>query len=216
MPGTPELTPEEEDIIEEQELARRDEVDAEIAAEISIAAPPVAAHVMLDLETWGTGVSAVPIAIGACKFDADTIIDNFHVAIDPASAQALGLKIDANTILWWMDPERDEARRRWLGMQRVDLASALTGFSEWLGTGTMVTAIWGNGSTFDNVILRTAYEVAGIEYPVRFWQDYCYRTVKQTTDIELVREGTHHDALDDAISQAKHLQRIAAVNGLQL
>jgi hypothetical protein len=172
------------------------------------APPPQAVHVMLDLETWGTGNDAVPVSLGACKFDDNEILDNFHVAIDPESAQALGLKIGAGTILWWFDPERDEARRRWLAMQRVDLASALAGFSEWLNAGTIITAIWGNGSTFDNVILRSAYAAAGLEYPVRFWQDACYRTIKQRTDIAIVREGTHHDALDDAISQAKHLQMI--------
>jgi hypothetical protein len=72
-----------------------------------------------------------------------------------------------------------------------------------------VLTIWGNGSTFDNVILRSAFAAAGLEYPVRFWADQCYRTKKnEFPTVPLVREGTHHKALDDAISQAKHLQAI--------
>jgi hypothetical protein len=61
---------------------------------------------------------------------------------------------------------------------------------------------------FDNVILRSAFAAAGLEYPVRFWADQCYRTKKNESAVPLVREGTHHKALDDAISQAKHLQAI--------
>lgn len=169
--------------------------------------PAPSSHIMLDLETWGTGNKAVPVSIGAVRFGADEILDRFHVAIDPASCQAHGLEIDADTILWWFDPERDEARRNWLAMERVDIGSALNGFALWVQSSPTL-AVWGNGATFDNVILRSAYEVTGLDYPVRFWQDYCYRTMKSQSPVAMVRHGTHHDALDDAISQARHLQAI--------
>jgi hypothetical protein len=169
-------------------------------------APPC--NVMLDLETWGTGNNALTVSIGACKFDGDTILDRFHVAIDPVSAQAFGLEIDASTILWWLDPAQDEARRNWLSQEKIDLASAITGFDMWCKESPGVMAIWGNGATFDNVILRSAFKAVGQEYPVRFWGDQCYRTVKNRSHIKIVREGVHHNALDDAISQAKHLQAI--------
>ena len=65
-------------------------------------------HVSCDLETWATGPAAIPIAIGACKFDPtqppDTSYDKFYIAIEPKSAQMLGLQIDADTIFWWMAP----------------------------------------------------------------------------------------------------------------
>lgn len=102
--------------------------------DVALASPPPPSptplHVMLDLETWGTGNKALPVSIGACRFDKDTILDKFHVAIDPVSAQAHGLEIDAETMLWWLDPERDEARAQWLKQQRVDIGSALGGFAE--------------------------------------------------------------------------------------
>lgn len=189
--------------------AREEDVIAEVVL------PP--AHVMLDLETWGTGNKAMIVSLGACKFNETDIVDRFHVGIDPVSCQRYGLEMGAQTILWWMDPARDEARRNWLSLDRIDLASALDGFAVWCGSGAPVTAIWGNGSTFDNVILRSAYAATGLEYPVKFWQDQCYRTMKnRAPGVELVREGTHHNALDDAISQAKHLQRIIFVPALVL
>lgn len=166
-------------------------------------------HVMLDLETWGTGNDAVVVSIGACKFDKNDILAAFHVGVDPASCMELGLKVDAGTILWWMDPKQREALDSWLQLERIDLASALLGFQMWCKGEPGVLAVWGNGSTFDNVILRSAYAAAGLEYPVRFWQDLCYRTKKnECASVPMVREGTHHKALDDAISQAKHLQAI--------
>jgi hypothetical protein len=67
-------------------------------------APLPPCHVMLDLETWGTGNDAVVVSIGACKFDKNDILDAFHVGVDPKSCMELGLKVDAGTILWWMDP----------------------------------------------------------------------------------------------------------------
>lgn len=188
----------------EFDITAREEVEAEVE-------PQSPAHVMLDLETWGVGNDAAIVSIGACKFNDIDIIDRFHVAIDPLSCQAHGLKIDAETMLWWLDPERDEARRNWLEQERVDLPSALLGFQQWCASSPEVVAIWGNGSTFDNVILRNAYAATGQDYPVRFRLDRCYRTLRHVVpDIEMVREGTHHNALDDAVSQAKHLQAIVA------
>ena len=42
----------------------------------------------------------------------------------------------------------------------------------------------------------------------------CYRTLKGLLPaIELERSGTHHNALDDAITQARHLQKIVRTLG---
>lgn len=165
-------------------------------------------EIMLDLETLGTGNEALILSIGACKFNDDEILDRFHVAIDPETCGAL--KMDAGTVMWWLDAERAEARAALLSHERIDIGSALMGFAMWAtGEGNEEPVIWGNGSTFDNVILRSAYRLHGMQYPTRFWNDLCYRTVKQLRpEIKLERAGVHHDALDDAICQAKHLQAI--------
>lgn len=169
-------------------------------------------HVMIDIETLGNGNEAALLSIGACKFDPNNprkkIEDSFYVAIDPATCQAYGLKIDATTVMWWMDDQRNEARSRLMADDRTDLATALEGFSMWFGNKSM--PVWGNGATFDNVIMRSAYAKIGDEAPWKFWDDRCYRTLKNfATGIKLSRVGTYHNALDDAISQALHLQQIA-------
>ena len=68
--------------------------------------------------------------------------------------------------------------------------------------------LWGNGASFDNAILSTAYELCELEtvQPWRFYNDRCYRTVKSLyPEVAMVRTGTYHNALDDAESQALHL-----------
>lgn len=43
-----------------------------------------------------------------------------------------------------------------------------------------------------------------LELPWKFWNDRCYRTVSAGFP-RRQQTGTHHNALDDAISQTKHL-----------
>lgn len=174
-------------------------------------------HVMIDLETMGTGNKAAIVSIGAAKFNLeDGIVDTFHVGVELASNKAVGMEIDAGTVMWWLNEDRAEARKAWLALDKVELVEALYGFASWLSSApeTQIEAddivgVWGNGATFDNVILRNAYAGAGIECPWPFWKDRCFRTMKaQWTGYLPQRKGTHHAALDDAIWQAEALRTI--------
>jgi exodeoxyribonuclease VIII len=162
---------------------------------------------MVDLETWSTANHATIISIGAVKFVGDSIVDRFHVGIDPRSCTEYNFHIDPDTILWWMDESRNAAREEWLSLNKVDIFSALDGFSQWFGTEML--PVWGNGATFDNVILRSAYKIVNLQCPWPFWMDRCYRTMKASHPIlPDPRTGTHHNALDDAAYQAAHLIKI--------
>lgn len=169
-------------------------------------------HVMIDLETLSTANNALILSIGAVKFVEDGILDRFHVVIHPGDAQNYNLHIDADTVLWWMALDRQTAREQLLKSlepdgDAVDLYSALDGFTQWFGNDSM--PVWGNGATFDNVILRNAFKAANVQCPWKFWDDRCYRTMKNhAPGIELERKGTHHNALDDATYQAEHLMKI--------
>lgn len=192
-------------------------------------------HVMADIETLGTGNNALPLSIGAVKFTKDTILDKFEVGIDPDDAQRYGRTITGETVMWWFDPARDEARRRIFEMPKVDLTSALQGFADWsqlapgiepadrnpdevpLGDVLLLGSLWGNGAIFDNVILESAASATQTDWPFKFWKNECYRTLKnRAPDIEFTRHGVHHSAVDDALSQALHLQRICAAKGFEL
>lgn len=164
--------------------------------------------VMLDLETFGNRPGSVIVSIGAVKMDLARghVGDGFYRVIDPADAQSFGLTIDAATVAWWLG-QSDAAR---LAISApggwVKLPCALGGFREFIGDDCRV---WGNGADFDNALLAGAYHACGSPLPWRHWNNRCYRTLKSLFPaVKIERAGTHHNALDDAISQADHLIRI--------
>lgn len=172
-------------------------------------------HIMLDLETLGVGTSPQLLSVGAVKFTADEIVDEFHMAVDPESAPLM--TISPSTVLWWLGPDLSEARAALLAQERHPLYNVLAKFSAWVTDPT--TPIWGNGAAADNVWLRSAYAAAGLPFPGDHRVDRCYRTIKtMIPDPELFPpdEAVAHDALCDARWQAKHLQAMLRSRGLPL
>ena len=164
--------------------------------------------VMLDLETMGKCPDAAIIAIGAVEFDVKTpqIGEKFYALVNLESAVLSGGVMDASTVLWWMKQSED-ARNQFLRVS-VGIDQALADFSLWMKARAPVTEVrvWGNGAAFDNVVLASAYRRLRLLPPWLFKNDRCYRTVKSLyPDVEMRREGTLHNAVDDAESQARHM-----------
>ena len=170
-------------------------------------------HIMIDLETMGTRPDAPIISIGAVAFDANGPLDSFYAGVNLGSSVNSGAKIDASTVLWWMQ-QSDEARAALVPKDDdYSLVGALTALSNWV-TWDTVAGVWGNGASVDNVILRESYYRTTVPCPWPFWKDRCYRTIKgMHPGVELVRNGTHHNALDDARTQALHLMAINTAAG---
>ncbi len=168
-------------------------------------------NAMLDLETLGKGNKAVVSAIGIVMFDpvAKTIdkANGFYQLVDVQSCVDHGLQMDVSTVLWWMK-QSDAARAIYTtDKPKPKLPSVLDALIEWFGGRDI--PVWGNGATFDNVILRNAFNACGHEAPWSYWNDRCYRTMKSLhPDVKMARTGTHHNAYDDAVSQANHLINI--------
>lgn len=163
-------------------------------------------HVMLDLETMGNKPNAPIIAIGACRFNEEGVADDtFYQTVSLASAVEAGAEMDADTVIWWMQQSADA--RSEIVVADGDAWEVLCNFTQWLKSDDL-DGLWGNGASFDNVILAQTYRRFGQPLPWPFWLDRCYRTVKNFSPVKMVREGTHHNALDDAVSQAKHLIEI--------
>ena len=115
---------------------------------------------------------------------------------------------DPSTVTWWLK-QSDEARAEF-ARPSVSIGVALDLFRVWLQHVALPSpsrvSIWGNGADFDNVILANAYTRAGQTPPWSHWNNRCYRTIKSTTQgLAIERTGTHHCAVDDAESQARHL-----------
>lgn len=169
-------------------------------------------NVMVDLETLGNSSSSVILSIGAVEFDTITgqLGRQFYRVIDPQSCVDAGLIMDVSTVLWWMQ-QSGEARQVFKEERKDHLNLALAEFAVWYPEGS---SLWGNGATFDNVILVNAYRACGIKAPWDFWQDRCYRTLKNLMpEVEHERKGVHHNALDDAIYQAEHAIKLLQILG---
>ena len=157
-------------------------------------------HLMIDIETLGTSPTAPVVSIGAVLFNIANgdLGRQFHVKI--ALDLALkGRQPDSDTIKWWMS-QSDEAKKELDGVDGMH--SALFQFSQWLKD--FYGSVWSNGSCFDIVILEDLYRQYNTPIPWSFRDIKDMRTIKfLARGCPIDREGTHHNALDDAIYQAK-------------
>lgn len=165
-------------------------------------------HIMIDIETLSTCSNAVILSIGAVEFDATTLGKKFHTTIDIDSCLKHGLSIEGRTVAWWMD-QSDNARNvfRTPGYTLPDVLQAFSFTSEMPWSNAQV---WANGTDFDIAILANAYKKCGMKVPWAYNAVRDYRTMRKEFPIVKTEPIVAHNALDDAIAQAKTLQAIWA------
>lgn len=178
-------------------------------------------HLMLDIETLDLKPTAAVLSIAATFFDPFTgqLGASFERQINLKSCIDLGLTVDPETIMWWMDQSK-EAQDPFRGNSKADdLGGVLSAFSSWVrffhpGDG-VAFSVWGNGKDFDCVIMENAYRAAGLKSltPWKFWETVDVRTLvslahaagcedfKANTPFE----GIRHNALDDVNHQIKYV-----------
>ncbi|MGC8159528.1 3'-5' exoribonuclease domain-containing protein [Salmonella enterica] len=174
-------------------------------------------HLMVDLKAMGTNPDAPIVSIAAILFDPQTgeIGAIFYVVISLVDAMESGAVPDGETIERWLQ-QSGEARSALLVDQRF-LVDALLQLREFINehSDEKLIQVWGNGETFDNVILRRSYERLGIPCPWRFYNDRDIRTIVELGKAigydarnDIAFEGERHNALDDARHQAKYVSAI--------
>lgn len=161
-------------------------------------------HTMLDLETLATDSNAQIISIGAVNFNKNEILGRLKLNVIPDPADVF--TTDPQTALWWIKQSQEARDALWYP-EGVRLKEALRQLNEF---GKLSTGLWGNGATFDNVILRNAYLKMKVKCNWRFREDRCYRTIINIcpNPAHFKRLGPHHDALADAETQASYLMFI--------
>lgn len=169
-------------------------------------------HLMLDLETMGKNPNAPIVAIGAVMFDpvAGELGETFYRQVDLEDAVRTGGVMDASTVLWWL--QQDEAARAAVVVGGECVAAALVALSDFVSRFNQQEPvnIWGNGATFDNVVIGTAFERMALQKPWGYSRDRCFRTLKNLCPVDAIEfEGVPHHALHDAVHQAKHALAIA-------
>jgi len=155
-------------------------------------------RVMVDIETLGLDVGSAILSIGAVRFAPGRVNNRAEWSISLESCQEHGLEMDAGTLEWWLD-QGEEANRVLSGGK--DLETVLTAFAEWFGD---ADEIWANSPSFDCEILEHAYSQVGVVEPWEFYQERDFRTLDSlSVPPEMEQEGVEHDALADAVYQAK-------------
>lgn len=182
--------------------------------------------VMGDLETLGHVPGFVILSIGAIAFDEAGLCgdgdDGFYCVVHRPSCEEAFLSVSPETEAWWRRQAADaqEVLEQSLNpAASLPLAVALERFNTFLGRfgGRKNVRLWGNGSDFDNAGLACAYDAVKIKPGWEFWNNRCYRTLKNLApEVNMDRDGTYHNAFDDARSQAKHAIRILEARGLSL
>lgn len=176
-------------------------------------------NLMLDLETMGNNPNAPIVAIGAVFFEPATgeLGPEFYAPVNLKSSMASGAVPDAETIDWWLGQSQEarDAIRIKNAEQLQTVLGNLTGFIQRHADHPRSMKMWGNGASFDNVILRSAYQAVGYQLPWPFWNDADVRTMVLLgrhlgfdPKRDMPFDGVAHNALADARHQAKYVSAI--------
>jgi len=163
--------------------------------------------IMIDLETLDVQPSAHILSIGACLMH----------DMDRTFYKVLGTKeqsrsISTSTIDWWVQ-QNQAAQDEVLIEIDVNLKETLEEFTDYI-KGSGATSFWSHGDDFDLVILSHAYHQLGMPVPWSFWNTRDTRTLIEVSkrilgrDYEPDRQGTYHNAGDDALHQARWINRL--------
>jgi hypothetical protein len=165
---------------------------------------------MVDIETLSTSPNAHILSIGIVEMG--NLKNNLHFKIN----QNQNRHVDPSTVFWWASQSKEAQAASLNDKGSIQLEVALDMITQWFTTFNM-KKIWSHGAPFDVVILENAYRQLDREPPWKFWDvrdtrtliDLAYRATE--SKLEPTREGTHHNALDDAIHQARWMNRILEV-----
>jgi hypothetical protein len=165
---------------------------------------------MVDIETLASRHDAMVLSIGAVKIDPVKMElgETFYAVLPLKEQQRAGRYIDERTVRWWAMQTYDAQQvLRDKQTPYADLRNTLHAFNRYYGDST---GLWGNGVDFDNVILRHLFEQFDVDPAWSYRHNRCFRTMRALWPTRLEREGVHHNALDDAIYQAKCLLAMPA------
>lgn len=156
---------------------------------------------MIDIETLGTGNQSAIISIAAVKFNIETgeTGREFHENIDLKDCLKHGLKVEAETLKWWLEQNRQVFSN--CLKDGLPLVAVLFELKTMFKNGM---SIWANSPNFDLRILNDAYQAVNLEPTWKFYQERDVRTlvslapeVREETEFK----GDEHNPLDDCYFQ---------------
>lgn len=162
-------------------------------------------HVMIDLETFGTGPHACIVQVGACKFDPETgrIGARMRANIDANSAIESGAEMDPDTIYWWLK-QSPEAIASITAEPKRSIDDVMNELNQFIGKDTL--EVWSH-ATFDFSIVMNTLKRLEIKPLFSHKVTRDIRTLMALSKVAAIsakRRGTPHDALDDCMYQVAY------------
>lgn len=165
-------------------------------------------HVMFDLETFGTRAGCALRSIGAVQFDPSSqkLGQKFYVNVEKQSCLDVGMHVDPGTERWWS--QQSQQAQDSLMVDPKPVGEAVEQFHRWWRV-VGGEFVWSQGANFDEPIYVETCRLIGRKPPWKFYNTRCTRTAYGVADFNVFavkRQGTYHNALDDAIHQARCVQ----------
>lgn len=166
-------------------------------------------QLMLDIETMGTKSYSAILSIGAVEFNIETgeTGKEFYHNVDLQSCIDLGLKIDGDTVMWWMKQSK-EAQESLL-KNREPIIEVLKKFADFIGDKNY--EVWGNSASFDCGLLKNAYYKANLEAPWKYYNERCVRTLSSFAPgikYNYPKPEIAHNAIEDCKYQIGYCSKI--------
>jgi hypothetical protein len=165
----------------------------------------------IDLETLGTLVDSQILSIGLAMFNKNTgkIGNTLYLPIYIDNDWQINATI--GTIKFWTQQavNNPEALKGLFNYKQdsdsIMLPDALVDIQVFVEANKPDT-VWANGTKFDLGMLERQFQLNDIKIPWNHNSDRCMRTLRQFAgNIEVDYKGVSHNALDDAIWQAKYI-----------
>lgn len=179
-------------------------------------------HYMLDVETLGVNSNSPVASIGAVQFFPELLGTGYSTIgkscqwniTDLQEQFDVGCVPNYSTIKWWLGQSKEAIAKTFAQTHTITTLQALNMFHTFCAmddNGKKVDSkniyIWGNGATFDNIIVRNLCAKFGVTYPAAYANDLDLRTLKwlakSLPKVEIEDVGTGHNAVDDAMYQSK-------------
>lgn len=164
---------------------------------------------VIDLETYGKSPYAAIASIGIVDFfvgDEFVIEDQYYANIDQGLNKKLNREYDDDTIDWWLEQDINVRNALLIDQKPLDVV-----MREVIAFIDKKATIWCQGTDFDISILKTIFKQLELEIPWKYYNVRDSRTFTEELGYSMRNyrdTSTHHNALDDAICQAKVINMV--------
>lgn len=167
---------------------------------------------MLDLETLGK-IRPVVLSIACVPFDPEGDGPrhdhaHFHHCLKLEGQQERGLRIDPDTVTWWMG-QSDTARLPFtIPALRCRVETVLIALNTFIAQHPGAN-VWAYGAASDFPWIDSLYATYDLPNPIHYRKARCLRTLAAVTGAGVPADygGAVHNAYEDCVAQIKLCQR---------